>query len=83
MIYLDGSHDLEVVKQDLELASIALKKGGLLILDDASLYSNFNPPKYAFAGHPGPSTVASELNQSEVFEAYGSCGHNRIFRKVM
>jgi hypothetical protein len=82
VVYLDGSHDLEVVRQDLKLVSNSLKKGGLLVLDDASLYSNFEPPKYAFAGHPGPSTVAIELNQSDIFKPYGSCGHNRLFLKV-
>lgn len=80
--YLDGSHDVNVVRKDVQSVATSLKIGGLLILDDASLYSMYTPPKHAFAGHPGPSTVAIELLESENFEEIGSCGHNRIYLRV-
>jgi hypothetical protein len=83
LIYLDGSHDFEVVKHDFLLASGALENGGILVLDDASLFSDYQPPKGSFAGHPGPSLVAREISQHPSFLEIGTCGHNRIYKKIL
>jgi hypothetical protein len=83
LIYLDGSHDYEVVKHDFLLASRSLEKGGILVLDDASLYSDYKPAKGSFAGHPGPSLVAKEVSEDSLFLEIGTCGHNRIYKKVI
>lgn len=81
LIYIDGSHELEVVRADVALATAALKDGGILVLDDASLYSNYSPSRISFAGHPGPSTVAIEVEKEKTFASIGTCGHNRIYMK--
>lgn len=81
LIYIDGSHDLDVVRQDVALATTNLRMDGILVIDDASLYSGYKPPKNSFSGHPGPSIVANEIESSEEFSLLGTCGHNRIYRK--
>jgi cephalosporin hydroxylase len=82
LIYVDGSHDLDDVVADLNLCTEALREGGILVVDDASLYSDFRPPRFSFKGHPGPSTaIRTAPGMSRMIEI-GSCGHNRIFRKT-
>lgn len=81
LIYIDGSHDFRDVQADVELAGKALRPGGILVLDDASLYSSYRPKSFSFAGHPGPSAVASVLRAGLDFEELGTCGHNRVFIK--
>ena len=81
LIYIDGSHDYEVVKRDFENCSKMLATDGLLVLDDAAVGTSFNAPPYASNGHPGPSQVASEIDRS-LFEEILSVGHNRVFRKT-
>lgn len=81
MIYIDGNHSYEVAQSDFNICSLNLKKGGLIILDDASLYTEFSPASYSTAGHPGPSKVASEID-SQMFKEILSVGHNRVFKKI-
>lgn len=81
LIFIDGNHDYEVVKQDFIVCSRNLKKGGLLILDDSSLFTTFRPPSYSSAGQFGPSEVAKEINP-DLFQEILSVGHNRVFRKL-
>lgn len=81
LIYIDGNHDYVVVKHDFDLCSEHLNLGGLIVLDDASLYVDFEPPSYSSAGHPGPSKVALKINKSEYQEIL-SVGHNRVFKKL-
>jgi len=80
LIYVDGSHDYETVKHDCELCGRAIKPGGLVVLDDASLYNGFTPPRFSFAGHPGPSRVAENMS-SEFFQEIVTVGHNRVFQR--
>ncbi len=82
LIYIDGNHDYKVAKHDFNHCSQHLKKGGLLVLDDASRFSDFKPPLYATAGHEGPSKVASEID-SGVFKEILAVGHNRVFKKII
>lgn len=81
LVYVDGSHDQDIVENDVMLALNSLKAGGLLVMDDSSLYSSFNPPVFAFKGHPGPSMVAKFLESKNDFQLLGTCGHNRIYKK--
>lgn len=81
LIYIDGNHDYEIVKQDFEICSHSLNENGLIVLDDSSLYTSFNPPSYSTAGHPGPSQLAQEIDKSR-FEEILAVGHNRIFKKI-
>jgi len=81
LIFIDGNHDYEVAKHDFIVCSQNLKKGGIIVLDDASLYTNYKPPFYSSKGHPGPSKVASEIDPA-AFEEILSVGHNRVFKKL-
>jgi hypothetical protein len=81
LIYIDGNHDYEVVKMDFNNCSNNLKIGGLLVLDDSSLFTNFIPPFYSNSGHPGPSKVADEIDLN-TFKELLSVGHNRVFIKL-
>ena len=83
-IYIDGSHEYEFVKRDINNCLPFLKKGGLLILDDSSLYEDFNLSlgnKNIFKGHPGPSKAMQELKNSSEVSFYLGVGHNNIFIK--
>ncbi len=80
LIYIDGNHDYGVAKYDFTVSAQNLKKGGLIVLDDASLDTGFTPPLYSAAGHPGPSKVVSEIDLN-LFEEILSAGHNRVFKK--
>ena len=79
-VYIDGGHDYEVVLCDYQNSVAALKPGGLLVMDDSSLYTEFTPPAFSFAGHPGPSRVARELADREL-EHLGGVGHQNVYRK--
>lgn len=80
LIYIDGSHDFEIVLKDYRLCSKNLNKGGVLVLDDASLYRDYKPRSFAFAGHSGPSRVARDYADREM-EFMGAVGHNNVYRK--
>jgi len=80
MIYIDGGHDYEDALFDYKLCLENLKSGGLMILDDASLYTDYNPVSFSFAGHPGPSKVAREFADKEM-DFIGAVGHNNVYRK--
>jgi hypothetical protein len=81
LIFIDGNHDYEVVHHDFTICSSQLKKGGLVILDDSSRYTDFKAPFYSFEGHDGPSRVADSI-KSKDFREILSVGHNRVFMKV-
>ena len=81
IIYVDGSHDYEVAREDFNICSRSLSQGGLLVMDDSALYTGYKPFTYSSAGHPGPSRVVEE-EAAEIFEEIISCGHNRCFRKL-
>ena len=81
LIFIDGNHDFDVVKQDFDMCSVNVKKGGLIILDDSALYTDYKAPFYSFAGHPGPSRVADSIDNT-IFEEIFSVSHNRVFQKL-
>jgi len=81
LIYIDGSHDLEVVQQDLELAITHLSSNGIIVMDDSSLYFDYAPKANSFAGHPGPSQVALDFPRNRL-RLLGGVGHNNIFIKI-
>ena len=84
LIYIDGSHEYENVKKDIDNCLPFIKSGGLIVLDDSSLYEDFNlheeKLKY-FKGHPGPSKVMQELKKSNDVRFYLGVGHNNVFIK--
>ena len=80
-IYIDGNHDYEVARADWEACSAAVAKGGIIVLDDSGLETSYRPPPFAFAGHPGPSRLATEIDRSRFREVL-QVGHNRVFQRV-
>ncbi|MDC3267205.1 class I SAM-dependent methyltransferase, partial [Gammaproteobacteria bacterium] len=80
VVYIDGSHDYDVVKSDFDICSSMLSSSGILIIDDSAVHTSFKPPIYSSAGHPGPSRLANEINK-DVFKEILSVGHNRVFQK--
>ena len=80
LIYIDGSHDYDVALSDYNICKNALSKGGLLVLDDSSLYTDYHPPQFGFAGHPGPSKIVIENAMNEMDFVIG-VGHNNVFKK--
>lgn len=80
LIYIDGSHDYDIALSDYELSKENLSVGGLLVMDDSSLYTDYQPTSTSFAGHPGPSRVVNERAMKEL-SFIGAVGHNNIFLK--
>jgi hypothetical protein len=80
VVYVDGSHDYHVVKEDVAHAWDALAPAGILVMDDAALFLNSAPFKGAFMGHDGPSRVARELEDGGQ-KRLGSIGHMVFFQK--
>jgi hypothetical protein len=82
-VYIDGDHDYDVVRHDWEMCSKAVKEGGVIVLDDAGLYTGFRAlhDYYPFRGHEGPSRVAREADRTQ-FELILQVGHNLVFRKL-
>lgn len=80
-IYIDGGHDYDVVLSDYRNSIAALNHGGILVMDDSSLYTDFSPPSFSFAGHPGPSKVARDIASRELSFVAG-VGHQNIFQKA-
>jgi len=81
LVYIDGNHDYEIAKQDFLNCARCLAPGGKIVLDDSALSTSYTPPRYATAGHPGPSRLAQELpffGFSEILQV----GHNRVFQKT-
>jgi hypothetical protein len=79
LIYIDGNHDYEVALSDYKICRDNLASGGLLVLDDSSLYSDYRAPLFAFPGHPGPSRVLQDFALKEL-QFVGAVGHNNILR---
>ncbi|MFC1545937.1 class I SAM-dependent methyltransferase [Pseudomonadota bacterium] len=80
LIYIDGNHDYEVALADYEICKDNLADDGLLVMDDSSVYADFQPPRFSFAGHPGPSRVVQERAMKELCFV-GGVGHNNVFMR--
>lgn len=80
LIYIDGSHDYDIVCEDWKISVQNLAEGGLIVMDDSSLYFDYVAGPGSFSGHPGPSRVAQEISQNEL-QLLGGVGHNNIFIK--
>lgn len=76
LIYIDGSHDYEIVKSDYEVCKSNLSPNGILVFDDSSASYEFSR---AFKGHPGPSKLISETVMNEMEHVIG-VGHNNAFK---
>ncbi len=79
LIYIDGNHEYEIARGDLEICSRNLRDGGVIVLDDSALSTAYIPPRFGSAGHPGPSRLAQELKGTNFHELL-QVGHNRAFQ---
>ena len=79
-IYIDGNHDYHVAAADWLACSANIRAGGIIVLDDAALGTAYGPPRFATAGHPGPSRLATEID-AVGFREILRVGHNRVFQK--
>jgi hypothetical protein len=85
LVYIDGSHDYEVVKSDFLHSVKSLKENGILVFDDSSLFSKRIPlrkPLPGFPGHPGPSRVVDEICHYPLLHVL-TIGHLNIFLKTL
>jgi len=81
LIYIDGGHDYETALGDYNICKNYLSINGLLVLDDASLGTDFVAPLFSFAGHPGPSKVARQ-NADKEMRSICAVGHNNIYQRI-
>jgi hypothetical protein len=79
LIYIDGSHDYEVVEQDYLNSIKNLRQGGLLCMDDSSLYLGAFLDG-VFKGHDGPSRVVRDFAIPQMNYEF-TVGHLNFFRK--
>lgn len=69
LFFVDGAHDYESVKRDVELCDVHLREGGLLALHDSS------------GTWVDPTRVADELAAADDWTELESCAYTRVFRK--
>jgi predicted O-methyltransferase YrrM len=69
-----------VVLEDYKNSLRALKPGGLIVFDDSSVYTDYQPPGFPFKGHPGPSQIVRDYAMKEMC-FLGGVGHNNVFQK--
>ena len=79
LIYIDGSHEYDVVLHDYEISLKNLKVGGILCMDDSSLFWD-TPIEGVFKGHFGPSKVAMDFATVEMNYEF-TVGHLNFFSK--
>jgi hypothetical protein len=82
LIFIDGNHDEQVVRQDLLNSIENLAEGGVIVIDDSALYTDYSGFYFSTNGHPGPSCIADEFLAKGVLKEVLSCGHNRVFQLV-
>jgi hypothetical protein len=81
ILFIDGCHDYDVVCQDIQNYVPLLKQGGLLVMDDASLF--LEDPAGRFHGHPDVGRAIRDVIEprSDLQHIY-AVGHNRVWRKI-
>ena len=83
IVYIDGGHDYETVINDIELTNKILKKDGLLIMDDASSFLEFNHNHEGFTGHKDVAqAIKDKIDLDNTYVHLFACGHNRVWRKI-
>lgn len=84
LLYIDGGHEYETVKEDLKNYIPFLKVGGYLVVDDSA--NRFNLPSGFFRGHEQVSRAVDEVlppyTKNESFEFQFNVVHNRIWKKI-
>lgn len=81
VVYVDGGHDYETVKSDIQLAKQICNKNGYIVMDDSANFIDFKDLNI-FKGHYEVALATNDhlANDNDFIEK--SCvGHNRIFQK--
>jgi len=81
IIFIDGCHDYPVVCMDIDNYTPMLRRGGFLVLDDAS---SLLPGSYGrFLGHEEVGkAVQDKLEGNAGFAHLYAVGHNRVWMKL-
>ena len=79
LIYIDGDHSYNGVKQDLLNYSHLVKKGGYLVLDDCSCH--YHLPDGMFRGHEETTKSVNDNLDKEMFEELFNLVHIRVFKR--
>lgn len=90
LIYVDGSHDYDIVIKDLRLSVNHLNKGGILAIDDSNKNKDFNSKiiqsKFnilSTEGHEGPTLALDDLLQERNdIKKFISIGHINFLIKT-
>lgn len=80
LVYIDGDHSYDGCKSDIVNYSPKIKKGGYLVMDDASCNIPGGGEGSFWKGHQSVSD-ACEIIPEMGFENILNVGHNRIYRK--
>lgn len=81
VIYIDGGHEYETVKFDLETYSPLVKQGGFLVMDDAC--SDMNMPWGFFQGHADVTRATNEFIEAvgDNWKFITNVVHLRIYKR--
>jgi hypothetical protein len=80
IVYIDGGHTYDVVKQDLQNYPPMVKQGGYLVIDDCC--NKYQIPNGMFAGIETVSKAVDEWYPNEEFKELFSVVHIRVFKKL-
>lgn len=83
VLFIDGSHDEEDVRKDIELYTPRVARRGFVIFDDANCYLGLKTDdEMWYTGLEQVSLVVDEFERhNPSFENVGIVGHNRVFRR--
>jgi hypothetical protein len=82
LMYIDGSHDYEVVISDIELMKRVCKQGAIIVFDDSACFKELPPNN--FKGHIDVcNAIKNTLEIDNNFKELLCVGHNRVFQKVI
>lgn len=82
-MYIDGSHDYEVIKHDIEtIVFPCLDKDGIVIFDDANFYIPYGQSPWTQQGYQDVVWAVKEMmDNNKNFQHLFNLTHNRIFRR--
>jgi hypothetical protein len=81
LMYIDGSHDYDVVISDIELMKKVCKLGAIIVFDDSACFKDLPPDK--FKGHLDVcNAIKNTIEFDTDFIEILCVGHNRVFKKV-
>lgn len=82
LMYIDGSHDYEVVISDIELMKRVCKQGAIIVFDDSACFKELPPNN--FKGHIDVcNAIKNTIEIDSNFKELLCVGHNRVFQKVI